>query len=120
MSGARAPVVFDGGDVRIGAAVLLAGGAVLQAVPEHATPACPLRALTGIPCPLCGMTTSVEATVHGDLADAFATNPAGPLFVAAAVAFLLARTRRLAIGRWWLVAVVAAIWAYELVRVLSA
>ena len=118
MNGARARVVFDGGDVRIGAALLLAGGAALQLVPEHASPACPVRALTGIPCPLCGMTTSVEATVRGDLTDAFAANPAGPPLLAAALVLLLVRTRRLALARWWLVAVVATVWAYELARVL--
>ena len=31
---------------------------------------CPLRQLTGIPCPTCYLTRSVLATLHGDLAQA--------------------------------------------------
>jgi hypothetical protein len=36
---------------------------------------CPLRTLTGIPCPLCGMTTAATALATGDLAGAMAANP---------------------------------------------
>jgi hypothetical protein len=36
---------------------------------------CPLRTLTGIPCPLCGMTTAATALATGDLAGALAANP---------------------------------------------
>ena len=62
---------------------LLAGAAVLAAVtyvglvspdePGH-YPVCPLRALTGWDCPLCGGTRSVHAMVHGDLAGALDHN----------------------------------------------
>src|SRR3982074_1850794 len=38
---------------------------------------CPLRTLTGVPCPFCGMTRSVTAAVHGDLAHSLVLNPAG-------------------------------------------
>ena len=36
---------------------------------------CPLRALTGIPCPLCGMTTAATGLASGDLGTALAANP---------------------------------------------
>lgn len=36
---------------------------------------CPLRAITGIPCPLCGMTTAATALAHGDLGASLAANP---------------------------------------------
>ena len=36
---------------------------------------CPLRSITGIPCPLCGMTTAATALASGDLAGALAANP---------------------------------------------
>jgi uncharacterized membrane protein YqjE len=36
---------------------------------------CPLRTLTGIPCPLCGMTTAATALASGDLGAALAANP---------------------------------------------
>jgi hypothetical protein len=36
---------------------------------------CPLRTLTGIPCPLCGMTTAATGLAAGDLSGAMAANP---------------------------------------------
>jgi hypothetical protein len=36
---------------------------------------CPLRTLTGIPCPLCGMTTAATGLAAGDLRAAMAANP---------------------------------------------
>lgn len=32
---------------------------------------CPIRAYTGVPCPTCGMTRSVNALIHGDFAASF-------------------------------------------------
>lgn len=40
-------------------------------------PPCAMKALTGIPCPSCGMTTSISLVMHGDLAAASEANPAG-------------------------------------------
>jgi Protein of unknown function (DUF2752) len=36
---------------------------------------CPLRTLTGIPCPLCGMTTAATGLAAGDLGGVLAANP---------------------------------------------
>ena len=36
---------------------------------------CPLRTLTGIPCPLCGMTTAATGLAAGDVGAALAANP---------------------------------------------
>jgi Protein of unknown function (DUF2752) len=36
---------------------------------------CPLRTLTGVPCPLCGMTTAATGLAAGDLGAALAANP---------------------------------------------
>jgi hypothetical protein len=36
---------------------------------------CPLRMLTGVPCPLCGMTTAATGLASGDLGVALAANP---------------------------------------------
>ncbi|HUZ35544.1 MAG TPA: DUF2752 domain-containing protein [Streptosporangiaceae bacterium] len=36
---------------------------------------CPLRTLTGVPCPFCGMTTATVAITHGDWRAAAAANP---------------------------------------------
>jgi hypothetical protein len=110
-------VRFDATDARGAAVALLGGGAALALLPGHAGLPCPLRTLTGIPCPLCGTTTSVEATLHGDLAAAFAANPAGPLLVVAAVALLVRPPRRaFALPLAAVGAVLGALWAFELHR----
>ena len=54
---------------------------------------CPLRASTGVPCPLCGLTTSVTATMHLDLPAAVQANPFGIVAVVAAAALLFVRKR---------------------------
>jgi hypothetical protein len=53
---------------------LLQGGPVL----------CPFRFLTGLPCPGCGMTRSVVALLHGDLAASVFYHPLGVAVVAGA------------------------------------
>ena len=78
---------------------------------------CLFRRLTGIPCPLCGMTTSVTAAVHLHLGPALAANPAGVAAVAVAVVILaLPRLRRVRVPSWLAPVVLALMWAYELVR----
>lgn len=39
------------------------------------TPPCPLYALTGLSCPVCGASRAVWSLTHGDVAAAFARNP---------------------------------------------
>ena len=111
------PIVFDAVDLRSAALAMLAGGLLLPLLPGHAGLTCPLRTLTGIPCPLCGMTTSVEATVHLDLPAALAANPAGVPVVLAGLALLLRRPRRpFALPTWVVVALLGAMWLFELHR----
>lgn len=43
---------------------------------------CPIRHLTGIPCPTCGMTRSFMAIAQGDLVQAVAENLFGPVLFA--------------------------------------
>jgi hypothetical protein len=43
---------------------------------------CPLRQLTGLPCPTCFLTRSVLATLRGDWAQAVAWHALGPMLVA--------------------------------------
>jgi len=51
-----------------------------------ALPRCPLRTLTGIPCPTCGTTRAALALLDGRVIDALAANPLGTL---AGMAFVL-------------------------------
>ena len=44
-------------------------------------PGCPLRTLTGIPCPTCFLTRSALATLHGDLGEALELHLFGPPLV---------------------------------------
>ncbi|MDX6338489.1 MAG: hypothetical protein QOG05_5829 [Streptosporangiaceae bacterium] len=55
---------------------------------------CPLRSLTGVPCPCCGMTTATVSLVHGGWLAAARTSPAACLLgalVLSTAPLLLAR-----------------------------
>ena len=74
--------------LRVAAAGLVGVAAAWPLLP-HPPIACPLRAITGLPCPLCGMTRACVAAVHGHLAQSLAFNPAGVLVVLAALVALV-------------------------------
>ena len=92
---------------------------------------CPLRTLTGIPCPLCGMTTAATGLASGDLGAALAANPfvlvlagftvAMAVLMAARVLGRLAPPAQSAESRrrqgYWVAGVLAAAsWAFQLHR----
>ena len=60
---------------------------------------CPLRALTGLPCPFCGMTRSLMAIGDADIDRAVVLAPAIPIVLIAAVFFVLVGPRRVLTGR---------------------
>lgn len=93
------------------------GGAAVTSLAGVSGPACPLRSLTGVPCPFCGMTRGVTDMLHGDVVHALALNPGSVLLVVAAV-LLLVRWRRVRVQvpAWGPVALVVALWAFELVK----
>lgn len=120
----RAHVVGAGAASAVGLGVALVAA---RTVGIHAPP-CPFRAVTGIPCPGCGMTRLADAVAHGHLATAVTADAAGvALLVALAVlaGVHLVRTRLLGgePARWmhrrWvpalLVALVAVHWATTVV-----
>ncbi len=77
---------------------------------------CGFRALTGVPCPLCGGTHACAALVQGDLAAAWAASPGALLLLVwlvllagQAVAEGVSGHRRVARWPWWHPAVLAAV-----------
>jgi len=92
---------------------------------------CPLRTLTGVPCPFCGLTTATVAMTHGNWTAAGAASPIAYLLAALAIGtapVLMARAagqrppprpwsaaaRRQA--GWVLAGLVAASWLFQLHR----
>ena len=84
---------FDPKELRLAGAAMLGIAAVRPLVPFEFVPPCPLKTVTGIPCPMCGMTRGVTSLVHGDFAHALLMNPASYLAVALAI-LLIVRWRR--------------------------
>jgi hypothetical protein len=106
----------DASDLRTAGGLMLAGALILPVLPVHPPLICPLRTITGVPCPLCGMTTSVEATMHLDFANAWAAAPAGILAVAIAIVFLVRRPESIRVPYALVFVVLALMWAFQLHR----
>lgn len=60
-------------------------------------PKCLFYAITHIPCPSCGLTTSFSHIMHGNFLDAFMVHPLGPLLFLLLIGF----TIYLALGKSW-------------------
>lgn len=102
-------------EARAGAAAMLGIAVAWPRLPVHPPFACPLRSITGIPCPLCGMTRAVVAAVHGHFLDSLRFNPAGILVVLLAIALLAGlRVQRMRLPTWLLIALVALLWAWNI------
>jgi hypothetical protein len=115
-SAPRRGVSFNVPDVRAAGGVMLGAALVLPALPGHPGFACPLRTLTGIPCPLCGMTTSVEAAAHGHLGAAFAATPAGVVAVLIALWLLVRPPSDLRLPVPIGIFILVAMWTFQLFR----
>lgn len=112
----RGRVVLEGSVLRIPAGVVLGAGIALPLL-DHPGPGCFLRAMTGVPCPLCGMSTSVSSTVRGDLPDALAAAPAGIVLVAIAVWVLVTgRPRRVEVPLPGVLGLLVVMWVFQLFR----
>lgn len=82
---------------------------------------CPLRLLTGFPCPTCFLTRATGASLRGQFGDAFSLHAFGPLVAAALVIWSVAaiRRRRLALpppAAWQVAAVCGVLMVYWGVR----
>jgi len=98
-------------------AAMLGIAAVRPLVPFNFVPPCPLRTLTGVPCPLCGMTRGVTAAVHVQLGKALFLNPGSLVAVAAALFLLFCwRVKRITIPIWLIVTVLALMWSWQLFK----
>ncbi len=108
-------VAFDARAARLSSGALVAGGLLWAASPLHPPLLCPLRTLTGVPCPLCGMTRAVSAAMRGDLWASLRFQPAGLVLLGVGL-FLLTRRSRdpVRVPVWVLGAGLALMWAWNL------
>lgn len=109
-------VSFDVAVLRRLGLLLLGAGALLAWLPIHPGLLCPLRATTGVPCPLCGMTTSVKSSLRGDLPAALAANPGGLALVVLALALVVWRPAALRLPAGALLATGMGLWVFQLFR----
>jgi hypothetical protein len=103
-------------EVRAAAGGMLAIAAAWPLLPLHPPLACPLRSLTGVPCPLCGMTRAVVAAAHGHLATSLAFNPGGIFVLLLAIAAVVrpAWLTRARLPLWSIFAVLGALWVWNI------
>ena len=101
--------------LRIGAVGLVGAAAAWPFLP-HPPIACPLRAATGIPCPLCGMTRACVAAMHGHLGASLAFNPGGVLVVLAALVAIIRPQllTRVRVPMWAVAVVFGALWLWNI------
>ena len=109
-------IAFDVPVLRKLGLAMLAAGAVLAWLPIHPGLLCPLRAATGVPCPFCGMTTSVKSSLRFDFGGAMAANPGGLALVILSLALVVWRPASLRLPLGALLALGAALWTFQLFR----
>lgn len=86
------------------------GHVVLPLINRPLPPLCQMKLLTGLDCPGCGLTRSFIALAHGQFAESFRFNPAGPLwfaFLALQIPYQAVQIARIRLGKcpldlmWW-------------------
>jgi Protein of unknown function (DUF2752) len=108
---------IDLGPLRWAGGAMLALGAILPHMAGNPGLPCPLRSTTGVPCPFCGLTTSVKAALGGKMHAAAVANPFGILAVLIAIILLVRPAwRRVQVPATLLVASVGVSWLFELHR----
>src|SRR5215210_5616161 len=84
-------VALEVSELRVAALALCAADALFPLVPFYPGITCPLRAATGIPCPLCGLSGSIRAALRLDVAESWSLNPGGLATLGAALVLLFTR-----------------------------
>lgn len=103
--------------LRVAGLALVPAAVALSVSPLDPVPPCPLRTITGIPCPLCGSTRGVIAAVHGHVGDALVLNPASIGVLVLALLLVVGwRVERVRIPVWVIATVFAVLWAYQLYK----
>ena len=103
--------------LRVPAVALMCGALVLAHLPSDVGMPCPLRSLTGVPCPFCGVTTSLRAVGGGHFLGALRAAPLGLALCGASILALAGQLpKRLRIPIPLLAAAAAAEWVFELAR----
>ncbi len=103
-------------ELRVVSGAMVAIAAAWPVLPVHPPFACPFLAVTGIPCPFCGMTRAVVAAVHGHIASSLAFNPGGIVVLLLAVVAIVrpAWLTRLRMPLWTVFAVFGALWVWNI------
>lgn len=108
---------FDLTRLRIPSCALLVGGLALAHLPNGLGPPCPLRALTGVPCPFCGTTTAIGDAGSGHLRSAVSVAPIGIVVVVIAIlAVLGALPKKLTLNPLVILSILSVEWIFELYR----
>jgi len=109
-------VAIDLRDLRVAGTAMLFLALMLPFIPGYPGVPCLLRTFTGVPCPFCGMSTSVKETVRLHLRAGWAANPAGVTAVLVAVALIVLPTSRMRLPVLLIPAALAAMWVFQLFR----
>ena len=85
-------------------------------------PPCSVQIWLGVPCPSCGLTTSITHVMHGELAAAYRVQPVGVVVALAAAIALVVCGEAALRGRWRLpisplTTAVIAIWTINVVAI---